>query len=169
MAVKSVLRDKQRRLYGTAAEFAAYAGNFAPGDQWEFVDQPGRVDEFNGSTWTTVATNGAAHVTLATTIAGEDQVNNLLATESARNSYETVAAGQTDQVLGGTGAIGDYLESVIITANTNTITVQDGTNIVAVIPGGSTGVWPFRLRSVAAGFRITTGLTTSCTCIGRFT
>lgn len=71
MAVKSVLREKQRRLYGTAAEFAAYAGNFAPGDQWEFVDQPGRVDEFNGSTWTTVATNGAARVADQTVHAGE--------------------------------------------------------------------------------------------------
>jgi hypothetical protein len=35
-----------------------------------------------------------------------------------RFQYETVAASQTNQVLGGTGAIGDYLHRVIVVVNT---------------------------------------------------
>ena len=38
--------------------------------------------------------------------------------ERGQPSYETVAASQTDQVMGGTGAIGDVFHRIIITVAT---------------------------------------------------
>lgn len=93
--------------------------------------------------------------------------NTILAIEQ-QFEYETVAASQTAQVLGATGAIGDLLHSIIITASTGTITVLDGATTVAVIPAGASGVWPFNLLSVAGAWNITTAAGTSCTATGRF-
>lgn len=91
--------------------------------------------------------------------------------------YKTVAASQTDQVLGATGAIGDYLDRVnifVATAATAAVTIKDGATTIASFansPGGGIGVYsvPFGIRAVGAGFSITTGAGSSVIAIGDFT
>ena len=58
-----------------------------------------------------------------------------------RYLYETVAASQTGQVLGGTGATGDYLHRLIIsivTAVTGTVTLIDGSTSIVLSTGAAT-------------------------------
>lgn len=91
--------------------------------------------------------------------------------------YETVAASQTDQVLGATGAIGDYLDRIVIfvaTAATGAVTIKDGATTIgsfANSPGGGIGPYVLQLgiRAVGAGFSITTGAGSSVLAIGDFT
>jgi len=51
-----------------------------------------------------------------------------------RYQYERVAASQTAQVLGGTGAVGDYVHRLIVTVNTS------ATSTVSLIDGAGTGL-----------------------------
>ena len=66
----------------------------------------------------------------------------------AQGDYEAVAASQTDQVLGATGAVGDYLKRLIITvgtAATAAVSIKDGDGAAIPIlpnsPGGGIGVY----------------------------
>lgn len=91
--------------------------------------------------------------------------------------YETVAASATAQALGATGAIGDYLDHVLIlvaTAATGTVTIKDGATTVAVFPnspGGGIGAYdlPIHARSVVGAWTITTGAGASAVGFGKFT
>lgn len=92
--------------------------------------------------------------------------------------YETVAASQTDQVLGGAGAIGDRLDSLIITvgtAATAAVSIKDGSGsaipIIPNSPGGGLGVYnvPLGLKSSAGGWSVTTGAGSTVVAIGDFT
>lgn len=116
----------------------------------------------------------AAYPMVGDTAAG---LTNPLPTVAYGGEYETVAASQTDQVLGATGAIGDYLDHLTIfvaTAATGTVTVKDGATTVGVFPnspGGGVGVYvvPLGIRAVGAGFSITTGAGSSVVAVGQFT
>jgi len=58
--------------------------------------------------------------------------------------YETVAASQTAQVLGGSGAAGDYLHRLIVTVNTaltSTVTLTDGVTSIPIVPANSKWRW----------------------------
>lgn len=91
--------------------------------------------------------------------------------------YETIAASATAQALGATGAIGDYLDHVLILvaiAATGTVTVKDGATTVAVFPnspGGGIGAYdlPIHARSVVGAWNITTGAGASAVGFGKFT
>ncbi len=94
------------------------------------------------------------------------------------DDYETVAAGQTTQVIGPTGAAGDYLSHVIITPATTSpgvVTIID--NATTIIPwlGGTVGadLKPFvidvRMKSVSGAWKITTGSNVSVVAVGSFT
>lgn len=93
--------------------------------------------------------------------------------------YEAVAAGATDQVLGATGAIGDWLDHVnIYPASTapGTVTIKDGSNTIGTFTGGvaaTTSNVPFsidfRVSSKSGAFTITTGSDVSALGVGRFT
>ena len=88
--------------------------------------------------------------------------------------YETVAASQTAQVLGGTGAIGDRIERVVIsvaTAATGTVTLLDGsTSIVLTAANTPIGIYvvPLGLLSTTGAWKITTGAGATAIGIGRF-
>ena len=119
------------------------------------------------------ATNGAGHVYDATLRAGEDQTNDVMVVEQGQFGYETVAAGQTAQVLGTTGAAGDLLHSVIVDSATGTVLVIDGATTVLTIPATaanvkSTGEWIIDAVATTA-WKITTAASTTCMCVGRFT
>lgn len=91
--------------------------------------------------------------------------------------YETVAAGQTDQVLGATGAAGDYLARLILivsTAATAATSIKDGTTAISVFPnspGGGVGTYviPLGLRATGAGWKVTTGAGVAVIAVGDFT
>ena len=91
-----------------------------------------------------------------------------------RYQYETVAASQTAQVLGGTGAKGDYLHRLIInigTALTGTVTILDGATSIAIAPAsGSVGVFSIELNMVSASgaWSVTTGAGASVIGVGIF-
>jgi hypothetical protein len=91
--------------------------------------------------------------------------------------YETVAASQTDQVLGNVGAIGDRLETLIIsvvTAATSTVSIKDGSgSSITLLTGAATvvpGVYPVNLGiySTVGAWSVTTGAGATVLAIGRF-
>lgn len=99
------------------------------------------------------------------------------------SAYETVAASQTGQALGATGAIGDYLSHCVIYPTSTTpgvVTVFDntnaaGTNAIA-FPGGASSVSslvpiaiPVGAISTAGAWKVTTGANLVVTCYGKFT
>jgi len=155
-------------LHGTTAyRDALESSGLDIGD--EFFDTSGGKAYWDGDSWVVWGTSGAAHVYDATLRAGEDQTNDVVVVEQGRFSYETVAASQTAQVIGTTGAAGDYLHHVIVTSSTGTITVLDNATTVAVIPAGAVGVFPINCVSSSGAWKITTAASTTCTCVGRFT
>lgn len=91
--------------------------------------------------------------------------------------YETVAASQTDQVLGPTGAAGDYLDKIVIvpvTTGAGTVSIKDGSTSITIFVSGtladlSTIVIPLGMYSTASGWKVTTGTNVSVIGIGQFT
>lgn len=120
-------------------------------------------------------TNNALKVVLATLLAGEDQTNNVLRVEQQMD-YETIAASQTAQVLGATGAAGDLLSHLILvvtTAATAATSILDGATSIAIFPnspGGGVGTYhvPLNLVSVSGAWSVTTGAGVAVVAVGRF-
>lgn len=95
--------------------------------------------------------------------------------------YETVAAGQTDQVLGATGAAGDYLEGVLIVpalVACGAVSIKDGggSAITIFVGGGTTALAdatpffvPIKALSTSGAWKITTGASVSAIGVGSFT
>lgn len=111
------------------------------------------------------------------TSTAEDTTNSTLRIER-QGEWEAVAVSQTDQVLGSTGAAGDYLEKLIITvatAATAAVSIKDGTGSAIPIlpnsPGGGIGVYvvPLDMISLDAGWKVTTGAGSTVVAVGRFT
>lgn len=108
---------------------------------------------------------------------------NIGAVQSAGSAYETVAASQTAQVLGATGATGDYLSHCVIyptSTSPGVVTVFDntnaaGTNVIAFAGGASStsNLTPISVPvgaiSVSGAWKVTTGAAVSVTCYGKFT
>lgn len=91
--------------------------------------------------------------------------------------YETVAASQTDQILGTKGGIGDYLHGLLLvvsTAATSATSIKDGTTSIAVFPnspGGGVGTYwiPLGVASLTGVWSVTTGAGVAAIAIGLFT
>lgn len=89
--------------------------------------------------------------------------------------YETVAASQT-QVMGGTGATGDYLHRLIISVNTvatSTVSIVDGSTSTTILTGAATlvpGILSIELnmRSNTGAWSITTGAGATAIAVGIF-
>lgn len=93
--------------------------------------------------------------------------------------YETVAAGQTAQVLGVAGAQGDFLHGVVIIpaiAAAGAVTLIDGSTSIPLYVGGATTalteVIPrfieLNMQSQTGPWKITTGADVSVIAIGNF-
>ncbi len=88
--------------------------------------------------------------------------------------YETVAASQTNQVLGGTGAKGDFISRVIVTvvtAATSTVTLTDGTTGIAIMTANTAiGCYSIELgmRAATGPWKITTGAGVTVIAVGQF-
>lgn len=93
--------------------------------------------------------------------------------------YETVAASQTAQALGATGATGDYLSHIVIipaTTSPGVVTVLDNATTIVAFPGGASSVSslapitvPIMAVSVTGAWKITTGANVSVVAVGDFT
>jgi hypothetical protein len=102
---------------------------------------------------------------------------------SGGTDYETVAASQTDQVMGATGAAGDYLAGVLIVPGTTSpgaVSIKDGNgSALTIFAGGAASVAtlhpffvPMGARCVAAttpGWKVTTGANVTAIGVGAFT
>ena len=98
-----------------------------------------------------------------------------------RYFYEHVAVSQTAQVLGTTGAVGDYLHRLICTvstAATSVVQIVDGTGtgilthtILPNAVGGGIGVYNIELNTVSANgaWKVTTGAGVEVMAVGIFT
>jgi hypothetical protein len=94
--------------------------------------------------------------------------------------YETVAASQTTQTIGATGASGDYLVGVLIipaTTSPGNVQIKDGSNsAITIFVGGASSVSnlvpfyiPLGMRSVQGAWQVTTGSSVSVVAVGEFT
>ena len=91
---------------------------------------------------------------------------------------ETVAAGQTGQILGGAGAKGDYLSHLLVipaTTSPGNVLLLDGATSITVFAGGASSVpslIPFTIpwgeMSSVGPWSITTGSNVSVVAFGRF-
>lgn len=91
--------------------------------------------------------------------------------------FEAVAASQTDQALGTTGAKGDWLKGllcVVATAATSSVSIKDGTgSAVEVLPnnvGAGIGTYPVPIDMISSSgaWKITTGAGVAVVAIGDF-
>lgn len=93
--------------------------------------------------------------------------------------YETVAAGQAEQVIGAAGAAGDFLAGLLIvpaTTSPGAVTIKDGNGAaISVFTGGVNSVSnlvpffvPLGLRAATA-WKVTTGANVSVIASGNFT
>ena len=89
-------------------------------------------------------------------------------------TYETVAASQTAQVLGQSGAVGDTIVRLIITVNTaltSTVTIIDGSTSIALMPATTVvGIYSIDLgvQSVSGPWKVTTGAGATVVAVGNF-
>ena len=89
--------------------------------------------------------------------------------------YEHVAASQTAQVLGSTGATGDYLHRLVITVSTSltgTVALLDNNaSHVLVAANSAIGVYSVEVnsKSVNGAWKVTTGAGAEVLAIGNFT
>jgi hypothetical protein len=96
---------------------------------------------------------------------------------SGAQQYETVAASQTAQVLGTTGATGDRLERLIIipaTVAAGAVTLLDNAISISIKPLESAAelspkTVELGINSVSGAWKITTGANVSVIAVGRFT
>ena len=98
-----------------------------------------------------------------------------------RYQYEHIAASQTAQVLGGTGAVGDYIHRLVCTVSTaltSTVQIVDGSGagilthtVLPAAVGGGIGVYNIELNAVSANgaWKITTGAGVEVMAVGIFT
>lgn len=101
-----------------------------------------------------------------------------MAKEVAGN-YEAVAASQTDQVIGSTGAAGDFLSHIMIVPTTTSpgaVSIKDGAgSSITVFTGGVlsvTDLRPFVVTlkiNAATAWKVTTGANVSVIAVGKFT
>jgi hypothetical protein len=94
-----------------------------------------------------------------------------------RYQYEHVAVSQTNQVLGGTGAAGDYIHRLVCTvatAATAQVQIKDGTATAHTVlrnsPGDGIGVYNIELNAVSreGAWQVTTGAGVEVLAIGVF-
>ncbi len=96
----------------------------------------------------------------------------------SQDAYKAVAASQTDVVLGATGAVGDYLEGVLVipaTTAAGTVSIKDDSgSAITIFTGGGTLVdlKPFYAKvgakSAAGAWKVTTGANVSVLAFGNF-
>ena len=128
---------------------------------------------FDGTSWAA----DLGQPVRASNTPGGDISNNVQVVEQGQFDYETVTASQTDQVLGVTGAAGDYLNHLVIvpaTTGAGTVSIKDGSgsSINVFVAGTLTDlhpiIVPLHISSTNGAWKVTTGANVSVIAVGRF-
>lgn len=108
-----------------------------------------------------------------------DEIGGIEIKNVSSGEYETVAASQTSQVLGATGATGDFLSGLLVipaTTSPGNVIILDNAISITVFVGGASSVSnlvpffiPLGMNSVSGSWRVTTGANVSVIGIGNFT
>lgn len=96
-----------------------------------------------------------------------------------RVNYETIAASQTDQVMGTVGAAGDSLDGILVvpaTTSPGAVSIKDGSgSSITVFTGGASSVLslvpfyvPIGAKSTGGAWKVTTGANVSAIATGIF-
>jgi len=140
------------------------------------TDSPGIITTGTAGTPSAVvlSVQGVGSMTPILTTATNTALTNFGAGE-----YETVAASQTAQALGATGATGDYISGVLVvpaTTSPGNVLLLDNATSITVFAGGASSVSnlvpffiPLGMISVSGAWKLTTGANVSCIGIGNFT
>lgn len=136
------------------------------------------------NTAATAASTGAKQDTMIThlsTIANQaSSTDPVPVAMVSQDEYEAVAAGQTNTVLGATGAVGDYLAGLlVIPASTSpgAVQIKDGSGAaITVFAGGASSLSnlvsfyiPLGIKSTSGAWQVTTGTGVSVLGVGNFT
>lgn len=160
----ATLTDSNSIEYDASFPFPVTPVGGGPGgvQQVEIVDSTGTPLTYNANGLASRANSGP--VVIADINAGE---------------YETVAASQTAQVLGPTGATGDYLSGLLVvpaTTSPGNVLLLDNATSITVFAGGASSVTtlipffiPLGMYSVSGAWKVTTGANVSVIGIGNFT
>lgn len=129
-----------------------------------------------------IVSAGVQRVTLASDDSLVIDIDNIAADVSkiVGGDYETIAASQTEQVLGNTGAVGDYFASILIIPATllpGSVQIKDGSGSnITIFTGGVDSVSnlvpfsiPLGVISISGAWKVTTGANVSAVGIGKFT
>ena len=128
---------------------------------------------------TTTSSGESAGLVVAEQVAlqpGDDEDNDVKVVDIGQYGYETIAVSQTGQILGTTGATGDFLHRLIIeviTVATASVTLLDDTGSMVVLTGGANlleGVYSieFNMTSLNGAWSVTTGAGATVIAVGRF-
>lgn len=131
----------------------------------------------------TTGTPGSPDTTNVLSVQGQASMTPIATTiqDISSGEYETVAASQTDQALGATGATGDWLEGLLIvpaTAAAGAVSIKDGagSSVTVFVGGGTTALptlapiyVPLGMKSTGGAWKVTTGANVSAIGIGNFT
>lgn len=160
-----------------ATNTSGSATSLAVMDDWDESDRA-KVNIIVGQAGVAAGsgTNGATvpRVTIATDDQTAAHINNAL-----KGEYETVAASQTAQVLGATGAAGDFISGVLVipaTTSPGNVILLDNATSITIFTGGASSVSnlvpfmiPLGMVSASGAWKLTTGANVSCIGIGNFT
>jgi hypothetical protein len=122
----------------------------------------------------------AAAASLAGSLTISGAVTNTALTNFGAGEYETVAASQTTQSLGATGAAGDWIDGLLVVPATTApgnVLLRDGAGSdITLFAGGASSVSnlvpffiPLGMISGSGAWKVTTGSNVSCIGIGNFT
>lgn len=129
---------------------------------------------------TTLAADDPAVAKLGTIDTDTGNIDTKFGTLNAaiKAGYETVAASQTAQVLGASGASGDYIAGILVvpaTTSPGNVLLLDNATSITVFAGGADSVLtlhpffiPLGMVSASGAWKITTGSNVSCIGIGVF-
>lgn len=173
-------------LLPTALGSAAAASSFAVTASTEDVARIGIVTETAPASDTAssglngrlqrIAQRITSLITLVPASLGRKIASLSFAVAPAGMSYEPVAASDTDEPLGTTGAAGDYLSHIVIqpiTTGAGAVTVKDGATTIFLFTSGtladlSPKTVPFGTFAVT-GYTVTTGANVTVLAVGNFT
>lgn len=148
-------------------------------DDWDESDRA-KINPIVGQAGVAAGAGAVGATTQRVTLASDDPGVVGIQRFSQAVEYETVAASQTNQSLGATGATGDYLAGVLVipaTTAAGQVQIKDGSNSAITIFTGGTGsvtslvpfMVPLGLVSTSGAWQVTTGANVSAIGIGNFT
>jgi hypothetical protein len=151
-------------------------------DDWDESDRA-KVNPIAGQAGVAGGSGGVSATTqrmvLATDVALPAGTNMLGNVTPEGTEYEVVLASQTAQVIGATGATGDYIAGILVTPATTSpgvVTLLDNATSIPLFVGGASSIAtlhpfmiPLGIKSVSGAWKITTGANVSCVAMGNFT